>query len=171
MIPGHINATCKQEALGLSEKWNESLKSLKGRPAQSFTPSPRQSSEASAFTWGSCSSLLSYTATRTDECALKECKGRTSLVAQWEPVCQRGGHGFDPCSGKILCATEQLSPCAPTLSPRSATRGAAAVRDPPATTAGSLPAAPEPQRSQKSTMKEEVLKKEMEGQHNSINGI
>ena len=110
MIPGHINATCKQEALGLSEKWNESLKSLKGRPAQSFTPSPRQSSEASAFTWGSCSSLLSYTATRTDECALKECKGRTSLVAQWEPVCQRGGHGFDPCSGKIPCATEQLSP-------------------------------------------------------------
>ena len=76
MIPDHINATCKQEALGLSEKWNESIESLKGLPAQNLTPCPHQSSEASAFTWGSRSSLLSYIATLTDECALKQCKGQ-----------------------------------------------------------------------------------------------
>ena len=130
-----MNAMCEQEALGLGEKRNESLKSLKGCPAQSFTPSPRQSPEASAFTWGSCSSLPSYTPTHTDECALMKCKGRTSLVAQWEPVCQRGGHGFDLCSGKIPMPRSNWARAPPRWahalqlpSPRSATRGAAAVR-------------------------------------------
>ena len=38
-----------------------------------------------------------------------------SLVVQWLRVClARRGHGFDPWSGKIPHATEQLSPCAPT---------------------------------------------------------
>lgn len=81
MIPDHINATCEQEALGLSEKWNESTTSLKGLPAQNGTPCPRQLSEATASPWGSCSSILSNTATHTAESALKR-KGRTSLVAQ-----------------------------------------------------------------------------------------
>ena len=39
----------------------------------------------------------------------------TSLVAQWLRIaCQCRGHGFEPWSGKIPHATEQLSPCAVT---------------------------------------------------------
>ena len=35
----------------------------------------------------------------------------------WESVCQCRGHGFEPCSGKIPHAAEQLSPCATTTEP------------------------------------------------------
>ena len=41
-----------------------------------------------------------------------------SLVAQWLRVhCQCRGHGFEPWSGKIPHAAEQLSPCATTTEP------------------------------------------------------
>ena len=43
---------------------------------------------------------------------------RASLVALWLRItCQCRGHGFDPCSGKIPRAAEQLSPCATTTEP------------------------------------------------------
>ena len=35
----------------------------------------------------------------------------------WESACQCRGHGFEPCSGKIPHATEQLGPCATTTEP------------------------------------------------------
>ena len=35
----------------------------------------------------------------------------------WEAACQCRGHGFDPWSGKILHAAEQLGPCATTAEP------------------------------------------------------
>ena len=42
----------------------------------------------------------------------------TSLVAQWLRIaCQGRGHGFEPWSGKIPHAAEQLSPCAITTEP------------------------------------------------------
>ena len=34
-----------------------------------------------------------------------------------ESTCQCRRHGFDPWSGKIACAAEQLSPCATTAEP------------------------------------------------------
>ena len=119
MVPGHINATCEQEALGLSEKWNESTTSLKGLPAQNVTPCPRQLSEASAIPWGSCSSILSNTATHTDGSALKKWKGRTSLVAQWvrTRLPTRGTWVWSLVRGKIPYATGHLSPGAPTAEP------------------------------------------------------
>ena len=49
---------------------------------------------------------------------LKKASGGASLVAQWLgarlPV---RGHGFQPCSGKIPCAAEQLSLCAASTEP------------------------------------------------------
>ena len=35
----------------------------------------------------------------------------------WESACQCGGHGFEPWSGKIPHAAEQLGPCATTTEP------------------------------------------------------
>ena len=35
----------------------------------------------------------------------------------WEPACQCRGHGFEPWSGKIPHAAEQLSPCTTTTEP------------------------------------------------------
>ena len=35
----------------------------------------------------------------------------------WESACQCRGHGFEPWSGKIPHATEQLGPCATTTEP------------------------------------------------------
>ena len=35
----------------------------------------------------------------------------------WESACQCGEHGFDPWSGRIPHATEQLSPCTTTTEP------------------------------------------------------
>ena len=35
----------------------------------------------------------------------------------WESACQCRGHGFEPWSGKIPHAAEQLSPCATTTEP------------------------------------------------------
>ena len=35
----------------------------------------------------------------------------------WESACQCRGHGFEPWSGRIPHATEQLSPCATTAEP------------------------------------------------------
>ena len=41
-----------------------------------------------------------------------------SLVAQWLRIaCQGRGHGFEPWSGKIPHAVEQLTPCATTTEP------------------------------------------------------
>ena len=46
------------------------------------------------------------------------CKRGTSLVAQWLRIAyQCRGHRFEPSSGKIPHATEQLSPCATTTEP------------------------------------------------------
>ena len=48
--------------------------------------------------------------------------GGTSLVAQWLRIhlpMQGRGHGFEPWSGKIPHAVEQLSPCATTTEPVS----------------------------------------------------
>ena len=36
----------------------------------------------------------------------------------WEPACQCRGHGFEPWTGKIPHAPEQLSPCATTTEPQ-----------------------------------------------------
>ena len=45
-------------------------------------------------------------------------KAGTSLVAQWLRVrLPVQGHGFEPWSGKIPHAMEQLSPCATTTEP------------------------------------------------------
>ena len=45
-------------------------------------------------------------------------KKRTSLVVQWLRIClPMQGHGFEPWSGKIPHAAEQLSPCATTTEP------------------------------------------------------
>ena len=50
-------------------------------------------------------------------CVLKLYR-RTSLVAQWlSSACQCRGHGFNPWSGKIPHAEEQLSPCTTTTEP------------------------------------------------------
>ena len=47
-------------------------------------------------------------------------KRRTSLVAQWLRIrLPTQGHGFEPRSGKIPRATEQLSPCNKTIEPAS----------------------------------------------------
>ena len=40
-----------------------------------------------------------------------------------ESACQCRRHGFDPCSGKILHAVMQLSPCATTIEPVLQTLG------------------------------------------------
>ena len=48
----------------------------------------------------------------------QECITGASLVVQWLRIaCQCRGHGFEPWSGKIPHATEQLSPCATTTEP------------------------------------------------------
>ena len=48
----------------------------------------------------------------------KRMKLGASLVAQWwESACQRRGHGFEPWSGKIPHAAEQLGPWATTTEP------------------------------------------------------
>ena len=45
-------------------------------------------------------------------------KAGTSLVTQWLRItCQCRGHRFDPRSGKIPYAMEQLSPCTTTTEP------------------------------------------------------
>ena len=45
-------------------------------------------------------------------------KARAPLVAQWLRIhCQCRGHGFEPWSGKIPHATEQLSLCTTTTEP------------------------------------------------------
>ena len=45
-------------------------------------------------------------------------KNRTSLVVQWLRIrLPMQGHGFEPWSGKIPHAMEQLSPCATTTEP------------------------------------------------------
>ena len=50
-------------------------------------------------------------------CHLPKCLG-TSLVVQWLRIhLPMQGHGFDPRSGKIPYASEQLSPCATTTEP------------------------------------------------------
>ena len=48
-----------------------------------------------------------------------KCKHRTSFVAQWIRIsaCQYREHGFNPWSGKILHAAEQLRPCTTTIEP------------------------------------------------------
>ena len=47
----------------------------------------------------------------------------TSLVAQWiEIACQRRGRGFDPWSGKVPQAAEQLTLCVATPDLRSRAR-------------------------------------------------
>ena len=56
--------------------------------------------------------------TKAKENNLKSSQKGTSLVAQWlESICQCRGHGFDPWSGKIPHAAEQLSLCATTTEP------------------------------------------------------
>ena len=68
-------------------------------------------------------------------------QGLTWWRSGWESACQCRGHRFDPWSGKIPHAAEQLSPCATTtepvcsrphmlklLSPRAATTKARAPR-------------------------------------------
>ena len=51
---------------------------------------------------------------------------RTSLVIQWLRIpLPMQGNGFDPWSGKIPRATEQLSPCTPTTEPGLSSLGAA----------------------------------------------
>ena len=69
----------------------------------------------------------------------------------WESACRCRGHGFEPWSGKIPHATEQLSPCATTtepahLEPCSAMRGRNSERPshrnekwPPLATTGESP--------------------------------
>ena len=43
---------------------------------------------------------------------------RASLVSSgWESTCQCRGHEFEPWSGKIPHAVEQLGPCATTTEP------------------------------------------------------
>ena len=73
----------------------------------------------------------------------KHCLGLPWECSGWESACQSRRHGFEPWSGKIPHASEQLSPCATTTesachnywspctwSPCSATREATAVRSP-----------------------------------------
>ena len=49
---------------------------------------------------------------------VQKIKSRTSLVAQWLRVLlPMRGHGFEPWSGKIPHAAEQLSPCTTTTEP------------------------------------------------------
>ena len=43
--------------------------------------------------------------------------GASLVHSGWESACQCRGHGFEPWSGKIPHATEQLSPCATTTEP------------------------------------------------------
>ena len=64
----------------------------------------------------------------------------TSLVAQWLRIrLPMQGHGFEPWSGKIPHAAEQLSPCATTTEP--------ALQSPRATTTEArTPRAPAPQQ-------------------------
>ena len=48
----------------------------------------------------------------------KKPKRGTSLVAQWLRIrLPMQGHGFEPWSGKIPHATDQLNPCATTTEP------------------------------------------------------
>ena len=78
----------------------------------------------------------------------------------WESACQCRGHGFEPWSGKIPHAAEQLGPCTTTTepsrhkywspcawSPCSATGEAAAVRG-PRTEVRSSPCSPQLERAQ-----------------------
>ena len=51
--------------------------------------------------------------------AIRKKKKGTSLEVQWLRIaCQCRGHGFEPWSGKIPHAAEQLSPCATTTEAR-----------------------------------------------------
>ena len=45
------------------------------------------------------------------------CRGLPWWHSGWESTCQCRGHGFEPWSGKIPHATEQLSPCTTTTEP------------------------------------------------------
>ena len=94
------------------------------RPSRGFLlrtspPAPVDCQRPVPSPGGSRSSILSNTATRTDESALKKWKGRTSLVAQWVRTClpTRGTWVWSLVRGKIPCATGHLSPGAPTAEP------------------------------------------------------
>ena len=59
---------------------------------------------------------------RLGDCALQvhpqKLRARASLVVQWLGIClQSRGHGFDPWSGKIPCASRQQSSRATTTEP------------------------------------------------------
>ena len=47
----------------------------------------------------------------------QDCFGLPWWCSDWESACQCRGHGFEPCSGKIPHAVEQLSPWATTTEP------------------------------------------------------
>lgn len=75
-------------------------------------------------------------------------------MVQWSRDCQCGGPGFNTWFRKITYAAGQPSPCTePSGCPGSATREAAAVRSPHATTGESVRAATKTHPAQPKTKK------------------
>ena len=70
----------------------------------------------------------------------------TSLVAQWLRIRQCRGPGFNPCSGKIPHATEELSPVPQLLSLRSRAHEPQLLSPRAATTEARAPRALVPQQ-------------------------
>ena len=173
MVPGHINATCEQEALGLSEKWNESTTSLKGLPAQNVTPCPRQLSEASAIPWGVLLlNPVQHSNTHGWIC-LKEMKGQDfpgGAVSE-NPSAYARDMGLILGPGEDSICHGAPEPGRPHCWARSATRGAAAMRDRSSNEEQARPQHRRPRAAGNKQWMSKFLKKQMKGQHNTINGI
>ena len=70
--------------------------------------------------YGPCSRCRDTLVNKTSKipaCILKREGGLPWWYSDWESACQCRGHGFEPWSGKIPHATEQLGPWATTAEP------------------------------------------------------
>ena len=90
--------------------WNTGQRSLTGC-------SPWGQTRLSKWTLTHHCKLSGYNLANTPALLRIPCLGLPWWHSEWESACQWRGHGFDPWSGRILCATEQLGPYTITAEP------------------------------------------------------